>query len=205
MFSSAVSSGSDVSACGITPIVLRTASASLRMSCPPMRAVPEVGIVSVVINRIDVVLPAPLEPSRPKISPSATSKLTASTANSSPNFLVSLSTSMAFMALSRTSPSRPGHEHPGQPGSFRGRRRQQHRRRHPGEDAPLGIRHRNLDGKGFDVTLGAADVPLRREVVLRALEEHRTFQDVARGQPHPQLLAEANVVNVGFLDVGSHP
>ena len=64
MFSRAVSSGSDVNACGITPSTWRTPSASFTMSCPPMRAVPEVGGVSVVIMRIRVVLPAPFGPSK---------------------------------------------------------------------------------------------------------------------------------------------
>ena len=59
-----------MNAWGITPSTWRTPSASFTMSCPPMRAVPEVGGVSVVIMRISVVFPAPFGPSSPKISPS---------------------------------------------------------------------------------------------------------------------------------------
>ena len=72
----AVNSGSEVSACGITPIEFRTPSASFRTSCPATRAEPSVGGVSVVSMRISVVLPAPFGPSRPKISPSSTLKRT---------------------------------------------------------------------------------------------------------------------------------
>ena len=64
MFSLAVSSGSEVNACGMTPITWRTPSASFETSWPAMRAVPEVGGVSVVIMRIRVVLPAPFGPSK---------------------------------------------------------------------------------------------------------------------------------------------
>ena len=76
-----------MNACGITPSVLRTPSGSVRTSCPPIRAVPEVGDSSVVIMRISVVFPAPFGPSRPKISCGDTLKLMSFTATKSPNFL----------------------------------------------------------------------------------------------------------------------
>ena len=99
MFSRAVSSGSDVSACGITPMAWRTPSASVTTSCPPTSAVPEVGGVSVVIMRISVVFPAPFGPSRPKISPVCTVKLTSFTATKSPNCFFNLVTSIALESV----------------------------------------------------------------------------------------------------------
>ena len=50
-------------------------------------SVPLVGGRSVTIMRISVDFPAPFGPSRPKISPSLTSKLMPLTAVKSPNFL----------------------------------------------------------------------------------------------------------------------
>ena len=47
-------------------------------------ALPSVTGISVVIMRISVVLPAPFGPNNPKISPSATLKLTSFTASKSP-------------------------------------------------------------------------------------------------------------------------
>src|SRR5260370_42001732 len=99
-FASAVSSGSEVSACGITPIEFRTPSASLRTSCPATRARPSLGGVRVVSMRISVVLPAPFGPSSPKISPSSTLKRTWSTATKSPNRFVNPSTSIALIPRS---------------------------------------------------------------------------------------------------------
>ena len=66
------------------PILARAVSESLTTSIPEIDADPDVG--GVMQERMDmiVVLPAPFGPSSPKISPSATSKLTASTAISSP-------------------------------------------------------------------------------------------------------------------------
>ncbi len=51
--------------------------------------------------RISVLLPAPFGPSRPKISPSATSKLTPFTASKSPYFFTMFSTAIAASALRR--------------------------------------------------------------------------------------------------------
>ena len=96
MFSSTVRSISLVSACGITPIVRRASSGSVRTSYPEILATPEVMGMRVVIIRINVDLPAPFGPSRPNISPSFTKNETSSTAVNSPNFLTMWSTSMAF-------------------------------------------------------------------------------------------------------------
>ena len=65
------------------------------MSCPATIAVPLVGGTSVVSMRMSVLLPAPFGPSRPKISPLCTVKLTLSTASSAPKRLLMPSTSMA--------------------------------------------------------------------------------------------------------------
>ena len=62
------------------------------MSCPATIAVPLVGGTSVVSMRISVLFPAPLGPSRPKISPLRTVKLTLSTASSAPKRLLMPST-----------------------------------------------------------------------------------------------------------------
>ncbi len=65
------------------------------MSKPLTSAVPEVGTSSVVSMRMSVDLPAPLGPSRPKISPSSTVNEMPSTAVKSPNRFVMPRTSMA--------------------------------------------------------------------------------------------------------------
>src|ERR1039457_6298515 len=74
----------------------RTCAGDFMMSKPATLAVPEVGSSNVVSILIVVLLPAPLGPSRPKISPEGTSKLIASTATKSPNRRVRLNVSMAF-------------------------------------------------------------------------------------------------------------
>ena len=58
----------------------RTAKGSVQMSCPATVAVPEAGRANVVSIWIVVVLPAPLCPRKPKISPLAMSIDRASTA-----------------------------------------------------------------------------------------------------------------------------
>jgi len=73
-----------VSAWGMTPITRLTASGSRDTSWPAMMAFPLVTGISVVIMRMSVLLPAPLGPSKPKISPSATSKVMPPTASKSP-------------------------------------------------------------------------------------------------------------------------
>src|SRR5882762_4605288 len=179
MFSRAVSSGSEVSACGMTPMEWRTPSASVTTSCPLTLAVPEVGGVSVVIIRINVVLPAPFGPSKPKISPVGTVKLTSFTATKSPNCFLSLLTSIAFVSVVFIGPA-PSPERSSGDGACRGphcrsqplppvfcrsERRQQHRCGHTRDDPALRIGHRHLDGKRLDVALGAADIALRREII----------------------------------------
>ena len=62
MFSFALKSRSEVMAWGMTPMDLRTRSASRTTSKPLTRAVPEVGGTSVVSMRISVDLPAPFGP-----------------------------------------------------------------------------------------------------------------------------------------------
>jgi len=58
----------------------RTFTASEVMESPAMRASPDVGGNSVVRILIVVVLPAPLEPSRAKISPASTESVKSATA-----------------------------------------------------------------------------------------------------------------------------
>ena len=61
----------------------RSVSASRTTSNPMTRAVPAVGISSVVSILTIVVLPAPLGPSKPNSSPAATSNERSSTARTS--------------------------------------------------------------------------------------------------------------------------
>src|ERR687886_1517175 len=61
----------------------RTSRGSSTTSWPRTRAEPEVGIRSVISILIVVVFPAPFGPSKPKSSPSPTSKLTPRTASTS--------------------------------------------------------------------------------------------------------------------------
>src|ERR1700674_1872273 len=95
IFSSTVKSRSLVRACGITPIVRRTASGSRATSCPSTRTAPAVIGISVVIIRINVDFPAPFGPSSPKISPSFTANEISSTAVNAPYRLTIRSTSIA--------------------------------------------------------------------------------------------------------------
>src|ERR1039458_4201458 len=62
----------------------RTSTAWLVMEKPATRASPEEGAKSVVSILIVVVLPAPLEPSKPKTSPALTERVRASTAVNTP-------------------------------------------------------------------------------------------------------------------------
>src|ERR1035438_9890557 len=78
-------------------MVRRTPTACVVMEKPATRAPPDVGGNSVVSILIVVVLPAPLEPSRPKTSPALTESVRESTAVNAPNrrvrFLISRTTS----------------------------------------------------------------------------------------------------------------
>src|SRR4030067_1207297 len=72
------------------PMDFRTCVASLTMSNPFTLAVPEVGLRMVQSIEIVVVFPAPLGPSKPKISPDSTAMFSSSTAVSEFNDFVSL-------------------------------------------------------------------------------------------------------------------
>ena len=69
------------------PMDCRAATVSCTISWPKIFAIPEVGDEIPVSMRIVVVLPAPLGPKNPKVSPAATEKLISLTAVASPNFL----------------------------------------------------------------------------------------------------------------------
>ena len=63
------SNASVVSSCGTSPISERAARYAATMSCPPTVTRPLVAVTMPQMMLISVVLPAPLGPSRPKISP----------------------------------------------------------------------------------------------------------------------------------------
>ncbi len=66
---------------------------------PNSHALPSVGVSKPVSIFIVVVLPQPLDPTKPKISPCSILKLTLSTATNSPNFLVSSLASIAVLPV----------------------------------------------------------------------------------------------------------
>ena len=74
-FSYAVRSPSTETAWGTYPILCRIWEGFRTALIPRSEIDPEVGLVSVMIMRIVVVLPAPFGPSKPKTSPSSTLKL----------------------------------------------------------------------------------------------------------------------------------
>src|SRR4051812_49543862 len=76
-----------------------------------MRPSPEVGRSRVARNRIVVLLPAPLGPMKPKISPLPMEKLRSSTATKSPYRLVKLVTSIMNSRLSVWSSGPMGGHH----------------------------------------------------------------------------------------------
>src|SRR3954469_19400001 len=123
-----------------------------------MIAVPADGASSVTSMRISVDLPAPFGPSSPKISPSATAKLTPFTAVKSPNFLTMARTSMAFMA------DRPRLFH-----------RQQHVGGHADRKTAIAVVDTQADLERLDVALGAADITLCGKRCIRAAVKHRAF------------------------------
>src|SRR5688572_24886167 len=84
MFSRAVRRLYTPRASGSTPSARLTASASVAVSWPSTSTRPSSGFISVYSMRKVVVLPAPLGPSRPVISPSRAAKLTPSTAFTTP-------------------------------------------------------------------------------------------------------------------------
>jgi ABC-type arginine transport system permease subunit len=83
------------------PIRRRTDSGSLAMEWPQTEASPALGLSMVASRRRVVVLPAPLTPSSPKISPAWASKVTLSTARISPR-LRSLNVLVREVAETRT-------------------------------------------------------------------------------------------------------
>ena len=109
------------------PDARSTALGSRMISCPATIAVPLEGGTSVVNMRISVLLPAPFGPSRPKISPLWTVKLTLSTASSAPKRLLMASTSIATPFCDRLV------LHAVSTGAARRQRR--HRQHHPGRHA----------------------------------------------------------------------
>src|SRR5688572_7745971 len=66
------------------PAMALACSGSRSTSCPPRITCPELALKIPIITRIVVVLPAPLGPRKPKISPGATSMFRLSTAASRP-------------------------------------------------------------------------------------------------------------------------
>src|SRR5258708_28607152 len=83
----------------------RTESRSVAVSCPATRAVPDVALASVQRILIVVVLPAPLGPRKPKVSPLVTSKSMPRTAWTSPYCLVRPET---YITASGLRPFPPG-------------------------------------------------------------------------------------------------
>src|SRR5262245_4925369 len=124
----------------MTPIERRTASGSVTTSWPATSAVPAVGGRSVVSIRMSVDLPAPFGPSRPKISPSSTPKLTPPTAVKSPKRLTIWRTSIAGISASAD-----GKRHVG---------------RHAERECPVLVVEPQPHLERLDVALGAADVAL---------------------------------------------
>jgi hypothetical protein len=104
-FSSTERSVSVVIACGITPMESRALSGSFDTSCPPTSTRPLVIGTSVVIMRISVLLPAPLGPSRPSVSPALTVKETSFTAVILPYSFTACSTTIAWSATPLASDS----------------------------------------------------------------------------------------------------
>src|SRR5450631_2083339 len=84
----------------------RTSTAWLVMEKPATRASPEEGANSVVSILIVVVLPAPLEPSKPKTSPALTERVRASTAVNAPKRRVRALISRTLSLIGR--PTRRG-------------------------------------------------------------------------------------------------
>src|SRR4051812_38977984 len=86
----------------------RTLSASRTTSSPTTSARPALAVSSVVRMRTTVVLPAPFGPSSPSTLPSATVRLTPSSAVVSPKRLTSPSTTMASVIAGTVGPRGDG-------------------------------------------------------------------------------------------------
>ncbi len=78
-------------------------------------------------------------------------------------------------------------------------------RRHSHRQRAVGIVAAQADFKSFDVALGAAHVPLGCIIGIHAPIKNRSCSRRPGRQPHLQFIAEANAVNVSFLDVCAHP
>ena len=99
-FSRPVSVSSTAADCPASPINGRTWVLSRRTSYPATVAEPSSGSSNVVRIRTSVVLPAPLGPSNPSTVPRSTSRLTPSSARTSPNDLwTSRTTTIAALPL----------------------------------------------------------------------------------------------------------
>ena len=83
-FSRPVRNSSDDDSCWTYPMDRRTPPGSSATSMPDTRALPDVGLSRVVRIIIVVLLPAPLGPRNPNISPSSTSNVMPSTARTPP-------------------------------------------------------------------------------------------------------------------------
>jgi len=70
------------------PMDCRAAIVSCSISWPKIVAIPEVGLDTPVKMRMVVVLPAPLGPKKPNVSPSPTEKLISLSAVIEPNLLL---------------------------------------------------------------------------------------------------------------------
>src|ERR1017187_10236377 len=92
-------------------MVRRTSTASLVMEKPATRASPEEGGNSVVSILMVVVLPAPLEPSKPKTAPALTERVRESTAVNAPKRRVSDLISRTISLIRRPGSSQL-HHHP---------------------------------------------------------------------------------------------
>src|SRR5262245_4675003 len=185
MFSSTLSSRSLVSAWGITPMQRRTSSAAETTSWPLMIAVPAVGGRRVVSIRISVDLPAPFGPSKPKISPSSTVKLSPLTAWKSPNDLTMFRTSIARGANSADLEI-----------DVCG-----HAERHPA----ILVVDAQADLERLDVALRAAHVALRRIARVDAAVEHRSVARLARRKPDLENVARPDLVDVALFEIRADP
>src|SRR5215831_6772631 len=186
MFSQAVRSRSEVIACGITPIDLRTPLGSFTTSKPFTRACPELGGTSVVSIWISVDLPAPFGPSKPNTSPCFTLKFILSTAQNEPKYLLrsSISTSSARSISSQLNRDVG---------------------RHADGEAAVAVVAAHADLERLDVALRAAHVALRRVIGVYAAEEHLAVAHAARWRADLDLVSDLDLLDVRFLHVGADP
>src|SRR5947209_14286284 len=155
-----------------------------------MSAVPAVISSRVVIMRMSVDLPAPFGPSNPKISPSATSKETPSTAVKFPKRFTMFLTEIA--ATSAISPFHLG-------------RWNQHLGGHSGHEHLLAVVHRDFEHDCLDVPLAPVYIALGRELRFRSFVDHLAGNHVAGRQADIELIIERNMHGLGFGNGGAHP